>query len=661
MNPRSVLLLLLATALATPLAMPAGQASAQLIAVDPGHGGADPGGVGCGREEEDIVLDTAIRLQALLLGAGFEVLMTRTDDRAVALSARSSLANSRGADRFVSIHSNANAGTPATGTETFVSESPSANSVALQGLIQEEMIAAWGLRDRGSKRANFSVLTNTTMPATLSEMGFINHCEIDSPLLGSPERRQEMAQAHFNAIMRHYGRDPGMPPTGMGTLRGVVFEDVGAGLEDTSRRLAGATVTVGDASATSEADTGNWSFSVAAGSATVRATLAGFEEASRTCDVTSGAETWCSIGLTRSTAASDAGPPMIDAGPAVDAGTPATDSGVAADAATGADAGMGTTGGDLEVGCAAAPWQRGTGSAGWALLALGLLALGRRRRISYVIAPIAVLLCLQGCGSAAPAQQQASLESTEEVQLVHDAEVLATLEHIQAPVSGTYAAAEMAPTGARVALSLPGYAGVDVWDADQETILELTRGERRGFAPVWNSTGDVLGVRVPGQTETAVPMLALTMDGREVAPVSVGGQARVTQDGTIVLADGTHLGPAGDRYFAPRVSPDGRFVVFQGVSTGLYVYERDSAAVVSLGMGTHARFSADSTHLVYAVPEDDGHVVVASRLWLVDLSTRNRAPIGGLDEAVHASPSLSNDGTLAWLRNGELRTARLVR
>lgn len=292
--------------LATAFTLLAAPASAQLIVIDAGHGGSDPGAVGCGLEEADVVLDVSRRLQTLLEGAGLSVALTRSDDRYVGLSARADYANSRGAARFVSIHANANAGTPATGTETFVAEGASSSSRDMGTRIQSEMVGTWGLRDRGLKTARFTVLVRTSMPASLSEMGFINNCGTDAVKLGSPAQRQTIAEAHYRAILTHLGRSaptPSPTPTptptpSTGRIRGVIFEDVGAGLEDTSRRLDGARVTVGGSAATTDA-TGNFSFDVAPGDTTVRAELSGFTTSTRTCTVSAGGETWCSVGLRR--------------------------------------------------------------------------------------------------------------------------------------------------------------------------------------------------------------------------------------------------------------------------------------------------------------------------------------------------------------------------
>jgi N-acetylmuramoyl-L-alanine amidase len=219
------------------LAAPA--AAQKKIVIDPGHGGQDPGGVGTGMQEKNVVLDTCKRFQALLEadtadnggGGAWTVFMTRSDDTFVELSARASYANSKGADRFMSIHSNAFGDASANGTETF-SYTEGSTGAALRNLVQDEMIKAWGLTNRGNKTANFAVLRETSMPAELHELAFITNAS-DAQKLASPDERQKAAEAHLKAIQRHYDIPPYIPGGGgggggeTGRISGVVRDDVG--------------------------------------------------------------------------------------------------------------------------------------------------------------------------------------------------------------------------------------------------------------------------------------------------------------------------------------------------------------------------------------------------------------------------------------------------
>lgn len=679
-------------------------ASAQLIVIDPGHGGTDPGAVGCSLQEASVVLDVSTRAATLLRNAGFRVDLTRTDNRTVSLGARTTFANSRGADRFVSIHANANAGTPATGTETFAHTTASTTSLNLRNRVQEEMIRAWGLRDRGGKQANFHVLRETAMPAALSEMAFINNCSIDATYLGNATRRGQMAEAHYRALMRHYGRDPGSttpppPAPSTGTLRGVVFEDTGRGLEDTSARLAGVNVRVdGRAESARTAETGAWSFTLPAGSFTAVATLEGFEEARRACDVAAGGETWCSIGLRRVAAPPPPPPPPP---PAEDAGVepepepepepvPQPDAAFDTDAGPGstADAGVRETGGDDDRmtlatgGCAAG----GSSSSGAWLFAFGLALLlrrrsrgiarpnGRRLRSASTLGALAALAALAGCSEAAPAPSASALTGAVDlapsptslrVEVARAVEPFARVEDVATHFpEARWVTAELAPVGRRVALAPAGYGALSIGDLASGSTITIAEGPARGFAPRWRADGAAIGARTPGQTESAVPHLAFDLGGQEVAPITAPDAALAWVDEheqIVVEVPGARhvLRLPGDRYFAPALSSDRRFVTFRGLSTGLYIHDLRAQRTLSLGEGGHARFDPTSRWLVFERQIDDGHDVVESDLYLVDLHAGEVAPLVTSD-ALDGAPSFGEAGQIAWLADGVLQVGHLV-
>ena len=79
-----------------------------VIAIDPGHGGRDPGAEAGGFREADLVLAFGLRLRDILLASGrFDVVMTRTDDAFLSLDARLSRARAAGAGVLLSLHADA--------------------------------------------------------------------------------------------------------------------------------------------------------------------------------------------------------------------------------------------------------------------------------------------------------------------------------------------------------------------------------------------------------------------------------------------------------------------------------------------------------------------------------------------------------------------------
>jgi len=133
------------------------------IFIDPGHGGSDPGAVANGRDEKNLTLDIAVRLRAILLGEyrGVEVRLSRETDTTVSLKQRVHMANSWGANCFLSIHINSGGGT---GFESYVYTDALPASVTYQNIIHPKIVAATGFSNRGKKRANFYVLRETAMP-----------------------------------------------------------------------------------------------------------------------------------------------------------------------------------------------------------------------------------------------------------------------------------------------------------------------------------------------------------------------------------------------------------------------------------------------------------------------------------------------------------------
>jgi N-acetylmuramoyl-L-alanine amidase len=174
------------------------------IVIDPGHGGKDPGAIGQkGTKEKDITLKVAITVASLLQQAGIATKLTRTSDVFVELDDRAKIANSFGANYFVSIHCNSATDRSARGIETYCYQFGGDGEKLAQS-IQDELIKATGLTDRGVKAANFAVLRETKMPAVLTELAFISNPE-EEKLLADTEFQDKCAMAIAKGIGKVIG------------------------------------------------------------------------------------------------------------------------------------------------------------------------------------------------------------------------------------------------------------------------------------------------------------------------------------------------------------------------------------------------------------------------------------------------------------------------
>lgn len=182
--------------------------SRQTIILDPGHGGKDPGAIGFGLKEKDVVLDVGLRVNRLLKQTPLNVYMTRTSDTFPSLADRTHFAKNKGGDVFISIHANAFNGS-ASGTETYYYSNAAANphvadSKLLAEKIQRRLLMAWHLQDRGVKETStLYVLKYNSMPAALAELGFIDQAG-DNRKLKSDYWRNAAAKAIYYGIIDYY-------------------------------------------------------------------------------------------------------------------------------------------------------------------------------------------------------------------------------------------------------------------------------------------------------------------------------------------------------------------------------------------------------------------------------------------------------------------------
>lgn len=228
-----------------------------IIAIDPGHGGQDPGAVGLqGKREKDVTLAIGRELARQIDATpGLKSYMTRDTDRFIPLNQRAQLARAARADIFVSIHADAADNRSARGSSVYVLSLKGASSQRARWLADKENSAdliggrvatidntlasvlldltqsghmkasedaadhvLTGLRQVGSnhkpqiERANFAVLRTSDMPSMLVETAFISNPD-EERRLTDPSSQRELARAILGGIDDYFQQQP--PP---GTL-----------------------------------------------------------------------------------------------------------------------------------------------------------------------------------------------------------------------------------------------------------------------------------------------------------------------------------------------------------------------------------------------------------------------------------------------------------
>ena len=235
-----------------PIAKPTRPAGAKkLIAIDPGHGGVDPGATGIsGVREKSLMLAQARELKRRLQATGrYRVVLTRSRDVFIRLRKRIAIARRAGADLFISLHADSIANPKVRGGSIYtLSERASDKEAAalaakenkadmiagvdLAGqnrevanilihlaqrnsknesakfakILTKELRAEMKLLGRTHRFAGFAVLKAPDIPSVLVELGYLSN-PVDERNLRRSRHRAKVAGAIVRSIRSYFSRD----------------------------------------------------------------------------------------------------------------------------------------------------------------------------------------------------------------------------------------------------------------------------------------------------------------------------------------------------------------------------------------------------------------------------------------------------------------------
>jgi len=233
-----------------------------LIAIDPGHGGDDPGAIGKhGTREKDVVLAIARKLRDMInRQPGMRAMMTRDGDYFVSLGKRVEKARDAQADLFISIHADSFRNRHARGSSVFVLSEHGASSEVARVLAESEnnsdLIGGVSLDDKDDllkrvlvdmvknstmddshdlardmlsglrqvtrlhrhrvEQAGFRVLKSPDIPSVLVETAFISNPS-EERKLRDPSTQRKLAGAIFTGMEKYFRANP--PPGTLLALR----------------------------------------------------------------------------------------------------------------------------------------------------------------------------------------------------------------------------------------------------------------------------------------------------------------------------------------------------------------------------------------------------------------------------------------------------------
>lgn len=225
-----------------------------IVAIDPGHGGEDPGAIGSKyqTQEKDVVLGVAKKLKKMIDSSpDMHAILIRSGDYYVGLRNRMKVAREKDADIFISLHADSFKDPRANGASVYVLSARGASSEAARWLAESEnradLIGGVTLEDKSDmlasvlldlsqtatttasfdlaeslldelkhstklhqenvQRAGFAVLKSPDVPSVLVELGFISN-KLGEQRLRQSRYQQQLARALYKGVKQYAKNKP---------------------------------------------------------------------------------------------------------------------------------------------------------------------------------------------------------------------------------------------------------------------------------------------------------------------------------------------------------------------------------------------------------------------------------------------------------------------
>lgn len=251
-----------------------------------------------------------------------------------------------------------------------------------------------------------------------------------------------------------------------------------------------------------------------------------------------------------------------------------------------------------------------------------------------------------------------------------------------------------------IAFTSTGYRGLFLLSLSTGEIRQLTTDRLSGFRFVWMADGEHILYRAKGDHSRAAikavelrngALMRVSDESQHIGPPIETGPGTVSyrQEGRIETRsigrrgvpssqkpfayqenDNIFIVQAGNttqvtrgsgKFYLPGLSPDGTRVLYEEISSGIYVTDLRDGQTYPLGKGNHPRWSRNGKYVVFDVPEDDGHTLVASELFICRYDGSLRTKLTDTPQSIEQRPALSADGKrLVFDAGGALYAADLL-
>lgn len=260
------------------------------------------------------------------------------------------------------------------------------------------------------------------------------------------------------------------------------------------------------------------------------------------------------------------------------------------------------------------------------------------------------------------------------------------------PEGKTFIQPLWAPDGQHIAFSGPHYRGIWCAEADGKGMHSLTAKPMAGFRFAWAPDSRSIVCRIRDKNGLRILQLDIEGNARPLTapaenlstPQLQGARLVCRSDGKTRLlseAAGEAASPEcmvfarkgliicrrhgkertlsdnRDTYYLPVISPDGRWVAYEGLASGIHLHRLDGGEKVHAGRGNRPSWSPDSSAIIYEISDDDGEKILSSDLYLFHLVARSTRRLTNTPRRIERHPAWAPDGErIVWDEGGRIYT-----
>lgn len=208
---------------------------------------------------------------------------------------------------------------------------------------------------------------------------------------------------------------------------------------------------------------------------------------------------------------------------------------------------------------------------------------------------------------------------------------------------GDFMSPRWSPDGLDVLYSKAKYKGLYLVSYNGTGARELSSEDGIGYGAKWSKDGSKLIVEKDGEKKS------IDLSGEESSDVNIESDPVFAKDDNIYYTnpetgEQEALTNGEDRYFDPKLSPDGTKIAYQGLTSGIYIKDIRTGEIIEIGNGNNYQWAPDGRGIIYNISQDDGMNLLASDIYYITADGSQKYNLTNTPDIIEKNPNISPDG-----------------